>query len=378
MQTCFFAISGVLPRDEAIEAIKQSIKKTYGSKGEEVVKKNFNAVEQTLANLFEVKVPEAATSSLERPPVVSSEAPDFVQGSLATIISGPRATRCPSALSPWTARSRPGPRSGRNATSRSKFPAWDPEICIQCGKCAIVCPHATIRIKAYDEKLTARLPATFKWMKAKGSEFEPGMAYTVQVAPEDCTGCGLCVEVCPAKNKKETRLKASTWYRSSPIRETERENYKFFLDLPEYDRRQVRLASVKANQLLQPLFEYSGACSGCGETPYLKLMTQLFGDRAIVANATGCSSIYGGNLPTTPWSFNKEGRGPSWNNSLFEDNAEFGFGFRLTIDKHTEMARELVAKLAPQIGEAAGDGSAQGRSVRRGRDLRPARARRAV
>jgi pyruvate-ferredoxin/flavodoxin oxidoreductase len=237
-----------------------------------------------------------------------------------------------------------------------EIPSWDPDVCIQCGKCAISCPHATIRIKAYDAKLLERAPATFKSMQAKGNDFQAGTNFTVQVAPEDCTGCGVCVEVCPAKNKKETRLKALTMVPQSPIRMSERDNFKFFLDLPEFDRRRVRLTSVKTNQLLQPLFEFSGACSGCGETPYIKLLTQLFGDRALIANATGCSSIYGGNLPTTPYTFNKEGRGPAWNNSLFEDNAEFGMGYRLTIDKHTEMARDLVKKLAPEIGEELANG----------------------
>ncbi len=355
MQTCFFAISGVLPREEAIESIKYSIKKTYGAKGEEVVRKNFQAVEQTLANLFEVKVPAKVTSPWERPPVVSPAAPAFVQKVTASIMAGlgdtlpvsafPVDGTFPTATAQWEKRN-----------IALEIPSWDPEICIQCGKCAIVCPHAAIRTKAYDEKLVGKAPATFKHMKAKGSEFQPGMAYTVQVAPEDCTGCGLCVDVCPVKNKKETRLKAINMVSQLPIRDTERVNYQFFLDLPEYDRRLVRLASIKANQLLQPLFEYSGACSGCGETPYIKLMTQLFGDRAIVANATGCSSIYGGNLPTTPWSKNKEGRGPAWNNSLFEDNAEFGMGYRLTIDKHNEIARELVARLRSEIGEKLADG----------------------
>jgi len=350
MQTCFFAISGVLPREEAIESIKQSIKKTYGGKGEEVVKKNFRAVEQTLANLFEIKVPAVATSTLERPPVVSPEAPAFVQGLTATIIAGLGDTLPVSAF-PVDGTFPTGTAQWEKRNIALEIPAWDSEICIQCGKCAIVCPHASIRIKAYPMKLTEQAPSTFKWMPAKGSEFEPGMAYTIQVAPEDCTGCGVCVDVCPAKNKKETRLKALNMVPQIPIRRQEAANYKFFLDLPEYDRRKVRLSSVKANQLLQPLFEYSGACSGCGETPYVKLMTQLFGDRAIVANATGCSSIYGGNLPTTPYTYNKDGRGPSWNNSLFEDTAEFGFGFRLTIDKHAELARELVQKLSSHIGE---------------------------
>jgi pyruvate-ferredoxin/flavodoxin oxidoreductase len=355
MQTCFFAISGVLPREEAIDAIKKSIKKTYSSKGEEVVRKNFNAVEKTLENLFEVTVPAAATSERERPPVVAAEAPEFVHKLTAPIIAN-LGDSLPVSAFPVDGTFPTGTCQWEKRNIALEIPAWDSEICIQCGKCAIVCPHAAIRIKAYDESLTANVPATFKWMKAKGSEFEAGMAYTIQVAPEDCTGCGICVEVCPAKNKKESRLKALNMVPQIPIREQERINYKFFLDLPEYDRRKVRMTSIKANQLLQPLFEYSGACSGCGETPYLKLMTQLFGDRAIVANATGCSSIYGGNLPTTPWAQNKEGRGPSWSNSLFEDNAEFGFGFRLTIDKHSEMARELVAKLSGQIGEELSTG----------------------
>jgi pyruvate-ferredoxin/flavodoxin oxidoreductase len=350
MQTCFFAISGVLPRDEAIESIKHSIKKTYGAKGEEVVRKNFMAVEQTLANLFEVKVPEQVTSSFDRPPMVALEAPAFVQNVVAPIMAA-RGDSLPVSAFPVDGTFPTGTCQWEKRNIALEIPAWDPEICIQCGKCAIVCPHASIRIKAYDMKLTEKAPKTFKWMTTKGSEFIEGMAYTVQIAPEDCTGCGMCVDVCPAKNKKETRLKAINMVPQIPIRVTERENYKFFLDLPEYDRRQVRMTSIKANQLLQPLFEYSGACSGCGETPYVKLMTQLFGDRAIIANATGCSSIYGGNLPTTPYTTNKEGRGPAWCNSLFEDNAEFGLGYRLTIDKHAEMARELVQKLSAEIGE---------------------------
>jgi pyruvate-ferredoxin/flavodoxin oxidoreductase len=358
MQTCFFAISGVLPREEAIESIKYSIKKTYGAKGEDVVHKNFLAVEQTLANLFEVKVPAKATSTFERPPVVAAEAPPFVHNVVAPIMAG-RGDSLPVSAFPVDGTFPTGTCAWEKRNIALEIPSWDTEVCIQCGKCAIVCPHATIRIKAYDMKLTEKAPKTFKWMPAKGNEFVEGMAYTVQVAPEDCTGCGLCVDVCPAKNKKETRLKAINMVPQIPIRATERENYEFFLNLPEYDRRLVRMSSIKANQLLQPLFEYSGACSGCGETPYVKLMTQLFGDRAIVANATGCSSIYGGNLPTTPWTINKEGRGPAWNNSLFEDNAEFGLGYRLTIDKHAEMARELVQKLTPKIGDELAAGILQ-------------------
>jgi pyruvate-ferredoxin/flavodoxin oxidoreductase len=355
MQTCFFAISGVLPRDEAIDAIKGTIKKTYGAKGEDIVKKNFAAVEKTLADLFEVKVPAAATGNLQRPPVVAPEAPEFVQKVTAPILAGD-GDLLPVSAFPVDGTFPTGTCQWEKRNIALEIPEWDPEVCIQCGKCSIVCPHATIRIKVYDPKFLESAPPTFKHTQAKGSEFLPGQSYTIQIAPEDCTGCGICAEVCPAKNKKETRRKALNMIPQPPVRVQERENYKFFLDLPEYDRRLVRLNSVKANQLLQPLFEYSGACAGCGETPYIKLMTQLFGDRAVCANATGCSSIYGGNLPTTPYTFNKEGRGPSWSNSLFEDNAEFGLGYRLTIDKHAEMARELIQKMKDEIGQELVDG----------------------
>jgi pyruvate-ferredoxin/flavodoxin oxidoreductase len=349
MQTCFFAISGVLPREEAIEAIKYSIKKSYGSKGEEVVKKNYKAVEETLANLFEVKIPAKADSKVEKPPAVSPEAPEFVQSFTARIIAG-EGDNLPVSAFPVDGTFPLGTAQWEKRNIALEIPSWDPETCIQCGKCSIDCPHAAIRIKAYDAKLVEKAPPTFKWMPAKGIDFQPGMNYTVQVAPEDCTGCGVCVEGCPARNKKESRRKAINMVPQSPIRMSERENFRFFLDLPEYDRRLVRLSSVKTNQLLQPLFEFSGACSGCGETPYIKLLTQLFGDRTLIANATGCSSIYGGNLPTTPYTYNKDGRGPAWSNSLFEDNAEFGLGFRLTLDKHVQTAQDLVKKLAPEIG----------------------------
>ena len=355
MQTCFFAISGVLPRDEAIDSIKKSIKKTYGAKGEEIVKRNFEAVEKTLANLFEVKIPSAAAGNLERPLVVAPEAPEFVQRLTAPILAG-NGNSLPVSAFPADGTFPTGTCQWEKRNIALEIPEWDPEVCIQCGKCSIVCPHATIRIKVYDPKFLESAPPTFKHTPAKGSEFLPGQSFTIQIAPEDCTGCGVCADVCPAKNKKETRRKALNMIPQPPVRAQERENYRFFLDLPEYDRRLVRLNSVKANQLLQPLFEYSGACAGCGETPYIKLMTQLFGDRAICANATGCSSIYGGNLPTTPYTFNKEGRGPSWCNSLFEDNAEFGLGYRLTIDKHAEMAREFIQKMKQEIGEELANG----------------------
>jgi pyruvate-ferredoxin/flavodoxin oxidoreductase len=350
MQTCFFAISGVLPRDEAIEAIKHSIKKSYGSKGEEVVKKNYEAVEQTLANLFEVKVPAASTSGIEKPPAVPVEAPEFVQSFTARIIAG-EGDDLPVSAFPVDGTFPTGTAQWEKRNIALEIPSWDPDVCIQCGKCSISCPHATIRIKVYDAKLLEKAPPTFKHMEAKGNDFKPGMNYTVQIAPEDCTGCGVCVDVCPARNKKEPRFKAINMVPQNPIRMQERENWQFFLDLPEYDRRQIRLSSVKTNQLLQPLFEFSGACSGCGETPYIKLLTQLFGDRALIANATGCSSIYGGNLPTTPYTYNRDGRGPAWSNSLFEDNAEFGLGYRLTLDQHNHMAQELTKKLSSEIGD---------------------------
>jgi pyruvate-ferredoxin/flavodoxin oxidoreductase len=350
MQTCFFAISGVLPRDEAIEAIKHSIKKSYGSKGEEVVKKNYKAVEETLANLFEVKVPANASSNVEKPPSVPVEAPDFVQNFTAKIIAG-QGDSLPVSAFPVDGTFPTGTAQWEKRNIALEIPEWDPSVCIQCGKCSISCPHATIRIKAYEAKLVEKAPPAFKWMQAKGADFKAGMNYTVQVAPEDCTGCALCVDVCPARNKKDPRRKAINMVPQNPIRMQERANWQFFLDLPEYDRRQVRLSSVKTNQLLQPLFEFSGACSGCGETQYIKLLTQLFGDRALIANATGCSSIYGGNLPTTPYTTNKEGRGPAWSNSLFEDNAEFGLGYRLTIDQLIKVAHDLLTRLAPQIGD---------------------------
>lgn len=351
MQTCFFAISNVLPREEALQKIKDAIKKTYGSKGEQIVKMNYQAVDQTLANLHEIEVPEKVTSNIEIEPVMSDpRAPDYVRNVLAKIYSGVGDSLPVSVFSPdGTFETDTAQWEKRNIAL--EIPVWDPEVCIQCNKCILVCPHAAIRVKVYDEKYTSQAPPTFKWTKVKGKEFEPNMVYTIQVAPEDCTGCGLCVEVCPAKNKTETRLKALNMAEQIPLRIPERINYDFFLELPEYDRRKVQVSTVKGCQLLEPLFEYSGACSGCGETPYIKLLTQLFGDRTIIANATGCSSIYGGNLPTTPYAKNKDGRGPAWSNSLFEDNAEFGFGFRLTFDKQKEFAIELLKKLANEIGE---------------------------
>lgn len=350
MQTCFFAISGVLPREEAIAKIKETIQKTYGKKGEQIVKMNFNAVDQTLANLFEVKVPDKVTSKIEMQPAVPPEAPEFVQGVTAMIIAG-RGDEIPTSMLPIDGTFPTATTQWEKRNVALDVPVWDAEICIQCNKCANVCPHACIRPKVYDGKLLDKAPATFKSTKARGKEWPEGYMYTLQVAVEDCTGCELCVEVCPVKNKVETSKKAINMAPRIPIREQERENWKFFLSLPDYKRSELKIDTVKGAQFLRPLFEFSGACAGCGETPYVKLASQLFGDRMIVANATGCSSIYGGNLPTTPWAKDENGRGPSWSNSLFEDNAEFGLGFRLTIDKHNEQAKEMLRRMVNQIGE---------------------------
>ena len=354
MQTCFFALSGVLPRDEAIAKIKQAIKKTYGSKGEKVVQMNYAAVDHTLAHLHELKVPAQVTSQFEKPPVVPAEAPAFVQDVTATIIAG-MGNDLPVSKMPIDGTWPSGTTQYEKRNIALEIPVWDPDVCIQCGKCSITCPHATIRAKVYAPALLAKAPASFKSADAKGPDFK-GLKWTIQVAPEDCTGCGACVNVCPAKNKAEPAKKAINMGFQPPLRESERENYNFFLSLPDPDRAKLKVNTVKGSQLCRPLFEYSGACAGCGETPYLKLLTQLFGDRAIIGNATGCSSIYGGNLPTTPYTFNADGRGPAWNNSLFEDCAEFSYGFRLTLEKRTEFARELVTALADQIGQELAQG----------------------
>jgi pyruvate-ferredoxin/flavodoxin oxidoreductase len=348
MQTCFFAISGILPREEAIEKIKYAIKKTYGNKGDEIVQLNYNAVDGTLANLHEVTIPAEITAKTSRPPIVSKNAPDLVQRVTSVMIAGkgdllpvsafPVDGTWPTATTRWEKRN-----------IAIDIPVWDENLCIQCNKCALVCPHAAIRAKVYDPAALEGAPATFKSVDYKAKDFA-GKKYTIQVAPEDCTGCQLCVRVCPAKDKSNPKHKSLDMAPQMPLREPERINYDFFLSLPEVDRTQVKL-DVKGSQFLQPLFEYSGACEGCGETPYVKLLTQLFGDRALIGNATGCSSIYGGNLPTTPYAVNADGRGPAWNNSLFEDTAEFTLGFRLAVDQTRERAIRLLKNLSSDLGD---------------------------
>ena len=349
LQVCFFAISKVLPRDEAIEAIRESIRDTYGKKGEEIVQKNMQAVDETLAHLFEVKVPATVTGTIEMPPAFSAGAPEFERDVLSVIYAG-KGDTLPVSAFPADGTFPTGTAQWEKRNIALEIPVWDTKTCIQCGKCAMVCPHAVIRLKVYDSKSLEGAPATFKSTEARDKEWH-GLKYSIQVAPEDCTGCGICVDICPAKNKTETRLKAINMMPQPPLRFPERENWEFFLKIPELDRRNIKVGNIRQQQVQEPLFEFSGACSGCGETPYLKLLSQLFGDRAVIANATGCSSIYGANLPTTPWTKDASGRGPAWSNSLFEDNAEFGLGFRLSIDKQTEFARELVRRLAGSLGE---------------------------
>ncbi len=349
MQVCFFALSGVLPKDEAIDAIKKSIKKTYGKKGEEIVQMNLQAVDNTLAHLHEVPLTRPVNGTGGFLPAMTPNAPRYEREVLGKLAGGLGDELPVSAFSP----------DGTFPTGTAQYekrnlaldiPVWDLSICIQCMKCVAICPHAAIRAKAYDASALAAAPASFKSTDARVPEWK-GMKWTLQVAAEDCTGCALCVDICPARNKQEVKLKAINMRPQPPIRDQERANWDFFLTIPEMDRRKLKLTTLRQQQVMRPLFEFSGACAGCGETPYLKMMTQLFGDRAVIANATGCSSIYGGNLPTTPYAKNAEGRGPTWCNSLFEDNAEFGLGFRVSIDKQKEFAGELLKELAPRVGD---------------------------
>ena len=361
MQTCFFAISGILPRDEAIAHIKHAIDKTYAKRGAAVVQRNFEAVDATLAHLHQVAVPASPTASRRIPALVPDEAPDFIKRVTAVMLAN-HGDRLPVSAFPIDGTWPTGTAKWEKRNVATEIPIWDAQLCIQCNKCALVCPHAAIRVKLYPSDTLGGAPATFKHVPfktatgtgSKGTGLaveggrDPSPSYTVQVAPEDCTGCTLCVMVCPAKDKSNPRHKAIDMAPQAPLRDAERENYAFFLALPEADRALIA-QDVKGTQFLEPLFEYSGACAGCGETPYIKLMTQLFGDRAVIANATGCSSIYGGNLPTTPYTTNRDGRGPAWANSLFEDNAEFGLGMRLSIDQHEARAKALLLQVAPQL-----------------------------
>ncbi|HZR16776.1 MAG TPA: pyruvate:ferredoxin (flavodoxin) oxidoreductase [Verrucomicrobiae bacterium] len=349
MQVCFFALSGVLPKQEAIEAIKESIRKTYGKKGEDIVQMNLKAVDNTLAHLYEISLDHQVNGTGGFLPAVTSNAPVYVQKVLGALAAGLGDDLPVSAF----------PNDGSFPTATAQYekrnlaldiPVWDSAVCIQCMKCVVICPHATIRAKVYEPKDLVGAPSTFKSIDARAPEWK-GMKWTLQVAAEDCTGCALCVDVCPARNKTETKLKAINLRPQAPLRLQERDNWDFFLRLPELDRRKVKLTTLRQQQVMRPLFEFSGACAGCGETPYLKMVTQLFGDRMIVANATGCSSIYGGNLPTTPYAVDAQGRGPAWCNSLFEDNAEFGLGFRVSLDKQQEFAGELLQQLAPAVGQ---------------------------
>jgi pyruvate-ferredoxin/flavodoxin oxidoreductase len=349
MQTCFFAISDVLPRDEAIARIKHAVEKTYGKKGPAVVEKNFQAIDTTLANLFEVQVPSAVTSAWDRPEPVAPEAPAFVREVIGEIIAG-RGDHLPVSRFPVDGTWPVGSAKWEKRNLAPEIPVWDEQLCTHCGKCPLVCPHGAIRSKVFATDLLEGAPPTFKHVPVKGKDFPAGLHIAYQVAPEDCTGCGLCVDVCPIRDRANPDHKALNMAPQPPLREQERANWTFFAGLPELDRREVKWGTIKGCMLGETLFEFSGACVGCGETPYVKLASQLFGDRMLVANATGCSSIFGGNLPTTPWTCNAQGRGPAWSNSLFEDNAEFGLGFRLAVDQLTAYARALLQQLADTVG----------------------------
>jgi len=354
MQTCFFALSGVLPRDEAIAEIKGAIEKTYGKKGEEVVRRNWAAVDAALDHLEEVRYPAHPTTDRTRPPIVADAAPDFVKKVTGVMLAG-KGDLLPVSAFPVDGTWPTGTCKWEKRNIGQEIPIWDKDVCIQCNKCAMVCPHAAIRAKVYEPALLAGAPDAFQSQEYKAHDDFSGLSYTIQVAPEDCTGCNLCVNVCPAKDRSNPRHKAINMQPQREHRERERANYSFFLDLPELEPERLDKIDVKGSQFLQPLFEYSGACAGCGETPYVKLLTQLYGDRALIANATGCSSIYGGNLPSTPYTTNADGRGPAWSNSLFEDNAEFGLGFRLGIEAHSAQARVILEALGPRLGDTLVD-----------------------
>ena len=354
METCFFKLGEFMPVDEGIERIKAGIQKVYGKKGPEIVEKNFKAVDSSLAALQEVKVPSAVTSKFHRlsgvQGKVADNAPDYVKNVLGTLMDARGESLTTKDMLPNADGTFPtGTTKYEKRSIAIDIPIWDPNTCIQCGNCSLVCPHAAIRLKIYDNAGDA--PATIKSVDAKTKEFE-GKKFTLQVAPDDCTGCGMCVYVCPAKNKTEEGKKGINLENQLKNLEAERANWDHFLSLPDYDRSKVKVDTVKGSQLLLPLFEFSGSCAGCGETPYVKLVTQLFGDRMLVANATGCSSIYGGNLPTTPYTTNAQGCGPAWCNSLFEDNAEFGLGMRCGVDQQGGFVTEILNEKKEAFGAA--------------------------
>ncbi|OAI15243.1 MULTISPECIES: pyruvate:ferredoxin (flavodoxin) oxidoreductase [Methylomonas] len=355
MQTCFFAISGVLPQQQAIAAVKHAVEKTYGKKGQRIVELNFKAIDETLSGLHQVMLPGRADSTFDLQAPVAANAPDFVRRVTGEIIAG-RGDALPVSAMPADGTFPTGTAAYEKRNLALAIPVWETDLCTQCGKCPMVCPHAAIRSKIFSTDTVADAPATFKHAAMLGKDFPAGLSISYQVAPEDCTGCGLCVDICPIRDKSNASRKALNMAPQAPLREPESQNWDYFLGLPEYDRRLIKTSTIKGAMVLQPLFEFSGACVGCGETPYVKLASQLFGDRMIVANATGCSSIYGGNLPTTPWTKNADGRGPAWSNSLFEDNAEFGLGMRVAIDKQAEQAAELLLSLREVLGGELVDG----------------------
>jgi pyruvate-ferredoxin/flavodoxin oxidoreductase len=354
MQVCFFAISDILPREQAIAAIKDAARETYARAGQRIVEANLKAIDAAMVGLKRVEVPEQVTGEFDRPPSVPPTAPDFVRSFTGELIAG-HGDRVPVSLLPVDGSFPVGTTAWEKRNLALEIPVWEPDICTQCGKCVFVCPHSSIRSKAFPAALANAAPNAFKHVQARSKAFAPDLHFSYQVAPEDCTGCALCVDVCPIRDRQNPQRKALNMANQAPLREQESKNWAFFLELPDYDRGQVRESTISSAMLLSPLFEFSGACEGCGETPYLRLASQLFGDRMMVANATGCSSIYGGNLPTTPWTTDRAGRGPAWSNSLFEDNAEFGLGMRIAVDKLDQYAAQLLRELRSSVDAELAD-----------------------
>jgi len=372
MQACFFALSGVLPADEAIRQIKQAIKKTYRGKGEAVVEKNYAAVDAALEGLHEVEIPTVAVDGRPMDEVVPAQAPRFVREVTAAMMRG-HGDDLPVSKLPVDGTFPSGTARWEKGNVSDRIPAWEPDLCIQCGNCGFVCPHSVIRAKFYHQSALGEAPAEFQSSPISARGY-PETRFTIQVYPEDCTGCQLCVEACPVRSPDDPGFRAINMTDKAPILKRDKENVTFFETLPYSNRAKVDFSSVRGAQFLQPLFEFSGACAGCGETPYVRLLSQLFGPRLLVANATGCSSIYGGNLPTTPWTKNQEGSGPAWSNSLFEDNAEFGMGIRIAADHHMQIAKRLVTELRAQIGDELADELVNA-SQKVGSELRAQRAR---